>query len=475
MAEIPEIDLQDLAEPNGVPGTSPRAPINAMPPDQDFPSRFLLNLATTGRAQITRELARSGFQAAESEGEISVQSKADGRWYRFDPAGWQGFAEAGRDITDVTGDVLNMAGQTAGQAGGFALGGGPTSPMTSIPASVAGGALGAGATDFLRTKLLGGALGYEPTGEEVEKSAATEAVFGGASALLPYLLRKNPLDLLGARKSEVFQPGLATFDVAQETKPLARHFGGYRRGHGSGSPISDWQQRVAEGGSRWHGARIPPVKAQEYIDAVRDVANRKAVPPDHPKFGDILNWAKQDEKDLDEIFRSGLKSGQINRDVVADMLSSGQVDPDAVLIPGQKIPFNWRAEAKALLTQLGKTPARTAMGLLGTAMQAPERQAHKLGFAPKAYSALTKAGQKVEDLSGADASLESFLRRLANGKVSGSPWGTFQPTPKWVQKTKLERPFRITADKLEQLREKFNLHPSDRALMALLELLGGEE
>lgn len=177
-------------------GETPDSAINEMPPDEDFPSRFLLQLATTGPEQITDEIRRAGFEAVNQDEGVKVRSNKDKRWYHFDPTGIpRTFGEAVRDVGDVTSESLTTAGQIGG--GLAALLGSGGNPL----AGIAGGGLGAGATDLLRTQVLGRALGYKPNTRESVKSAMISGGVGAASELGGLGFR--PLKALPSREEAI--------------------------------------------------------------------------------------------------------------------------------------------------------------------------------------------------------------------------------------------------------------------------------
>jgi hypothetical protein len=247
LAGFDEIDPRDLAVAEI--GDTPDTALNESPPDPDFPSRFALQLGTTGPDQIAREITRKGFQAVAMPDGVKVRSKRDQKWYRFDPSGYQGVGELVSDVTDVAGDVLNTGAQIAGGIGGAAAGAGG-GPVGAVAGGVAGAGLASGASDFLRTQLLGRALGYEPELGESVRSAGKEALVGAAGEVgglafrpfAPSFRVGVPGGVRGAAKmvgnvtkSAITRPGGAALRLgAQAMKaPLLAEqavFGGVKRG-----------------------------------------------------------------------------------------------------------------------------------------------------------------------------------------------------------------------------------------------------
>lgn len=171
-------------------GQSPETAINAMPPDEDLPWRFNLKNLTTSPAQMVRELERRGFAAKDLGNEdIAIRSKQNGLWHKLDPSGWQGFKELGRDIADVAGGAMTLAGQGIGHAVG-ALGGFAAANVPGgIAGGIAGGAAGAGIADVIRTEIGGRLAGFAPDTGEALKSAGTESLYGLAGEALAPLAK----------------------------------------------------------------------------------------------------------------------------------------------------------------------------------------------------------------------------------------------------------------------------------------------
>jgi hypothetical protein len=183
--------LQGRAEFGSIKPGSWENPIDEEPPDEDFPSRAGLQNWTAGPAHIAREIERRGFEVRDVDGDFRIRSKKDGQVYRLDPKHWS-WSEAGKDILDIGGGALTLAGQGIGHivgAAGGALVGGPAAPATGFVGGVAGGGAGAGAADVLRTEIGKRLYGFEPTAEERTKSAVKEGAYGTAGELLAPLAK----------------------------------------------------------------------------------------------------------------------------------------------------------------------------------------------------------------------------------------------------------------------------------------------
>src|SRR6266542_1557176 len=102
------------------PGASPETAFNEEVPDKDYPGRFGLQNFTTGPAHLERELNRRGFETKDlADGFLRIRSKETGKWYQLEKKGFgggflAGAKEAGKDILDVAGDALTLAGQVGG-------------------------------------------------------------------------------------------------------------------------------------------------------------------------------------------------------------------------------------------------------------------------------------------------------------------------------------------------------------------------
>jgi hypothetical protein len=125
----------------------------------------------TGR----RYLEKQGFEA-QRHGEgfnYSIRKPGETEWRSFDPAGFDL-----EDITDISGDVLSLAGTGLGAAMGAPAG---------IAGLAAGGAAGAGGAQALRTGV-GGTLGLRPTLGEAAGGIGEEAVTGALAGPLGGLM-----------------------------------------------------------------------------------------------------------------------------------------------------------------------------------------------------------------------------------------------------------------------------------------------
>lgn len=312
-------------------GNSPARALNEPIPDEDFPSRFMLQLGTTGPRQIAREITKAGWEAKEFNGQVVVKSKKTGQLYNFDPEGWQGFGEAARDIGDITGDVMNMGAQTFGAAGGFVLGGGPASPATAGAASIAGAGLLAGASDLIRTQVIGRLAGYEPTGSETAKSAAIEAGLGAASTALPLWFGKPATYRAGAASLGKTTP-IKTLTKGGQPIPRVGIFEKLVPGAHLKGPHVGFPKGYPQYASPLHGAAQMPFGRKEIIGAVKS----QAMTP--------------------------TEAGSL----IKQLRATGERQ-----FPGAALPFNLKSELGAFGRSFVGSPLRTGARAVGAAMRLP--------------------------------------------------------------------------------------------------------
>lgn len=183
-----KLDLSDLAPqaPSNfdelVPGGSPENALQEMAPDRGIPTRLGLMNLTTNTEHAAEEVKKAGFEVAQGEApyDLRIRSKENGKWYRLDPSGWQGFGEAARDVGDVLGGASNLGAQAAGHVGGFVGGTAAGGPVGGVAGSVGGGMLGSGLEEGIRTGLIGPMFGYKPKAADVGAGALREAAYAGA-------------------------------------------------------------------------------------------------------------------------------------------------------------------------------------------------------------------------------------------------------------------------------------------------------
>lgn len=158
-----------------------------------------------------RYLEQQGFEA-QRHGEgfnYSVRKPGEQEWRQFDPAGfdWE-------DLTDISGDVLSLAGMTIGAGAG--AGGG-------LLGLAAGGAAGAAGAQAIRGGL-GEEFGLRPTAGETVGAVSEEALIGGmfgplgapGKALRPAIsaLEKGAGKYVQMMRPGVWEPATA-FEVAK--------------------------------------------------------------------------------------------------------------------------------------------------------------------------------------------------------------------------------------------------------------------
>ena len=171
-----EIDVSDLIGGNsGGPGSSPDNPLNEeSQPAQKYRAETMFFTPSGKWEAAARTLQKKGLEAKAMPDNVAVRDP-DGKWRVLDDPtkfSWS-------DVTDLGGDVANMAGMAYGAAKGATLAA-PLGPVAAVGGGILGAGAGSAATEATKASI-GKMLGFsEATPGEIAGGAGNEFLAGAA-------------------------------------------------------------------------------------------------------------------------------------------------------------------------------------------------------------------------------------------------------------------------------------------------------